>query len=99
PTEFSPLSLHDALPISGDAQPVKKLSLPKDVKGLSEALLALLPDLTPDKAQRMADACFAPTGTAPRLSANSRRRLPAKRYGVTQDRKSTRLNSSHVKIS
>src|SRR6267378_1750799 len=35
---------------AGDAQP-KKAPAPKDSKGMAEALLALLPDLTPEKAQ------------------------------------------------
>jgi ribonucleoside-diphosphate reductase alpha chain len=73
---------------AGDAQPVKKVPAPKDAKGMAEALLALLPDLTPEKAQRMADACFASaTGSAPKLLASSRRRLPAKRHGLTQEAK------------
>src|SRR5712671_2691292 len=75
---------------AGDAQP-KKVPAPKDAKGMAEALLALLPDLTPDKAQRMAEACFASasaSGAAPsRLLASSRRRLPAKRHGLTQEAK------------
>src|SRR5256714_689679 len=72
---------------AGDAQPVKKVPAPKDAKGMAEALLSLLPDLTLDKAQRMAEACFAsPAGAAPsRLLASSRRRLPAKRHGLTQE--------------
>ena len=73
---------------AGDAQPVnKKIPAPKDAKGMAEVLLTLLPDLTPEKAQRMADACFASTGTAPKLLASSRRRLPAKRHGLTQEAK------------
>src|SRR6267378_64607 len=73
---------------AGDAQPVnKKIPAPKDAKGMAEILLTLLPDLTPEKAQRMADACFASTGTAPKLLASSRRRLPAKRHGLTQEAK------------
>ncbi len=72
---------------AGDPQPAKKLPLPKETKGLSEALLALLPDLTPAQAQRMAEACFVQVGTAPRLSVSSRRRLPAKRHGITQEAK------------
>ena len=71
---------------AGDAQP-KKTTLPKDAKGLADTLLALLPDLTPAQAQRMAEACFAQATTAPRLPATSRRRLPAKRYGITQEAK------------
>src|SRR5213082_1716598 len=69
---------------AGDAQP-KKAALPKDAKGLTDTLLALLPDLTQAQAQRMADACFAAPTTAPHLPATSRRRLPAKRYGITQE--------------
>ncbi len=73
---------------AGDAQPVKKVPAPKDAKGMAEALLALFPDLTHEKAQRMADACFASAaGPAPQLSASSRRRLPAKRHGLTQEAK------------
>ncbi|HYV67837.1 MAG TPA: hypothetical protein VE964_16445, partial [Myxococcales bacterium] len=72
---------------AGDAQASKKLPLPKDAKGLSEALFSLLPDLTPEQAQRMAEACFAQPGPAPRLPFTARRRLPAKRYGITQEAK------------
>ena len=73
---------------AGDAQPSKKLPLPKDAKSMADTLAALLPDLTPAQAQRMAEACFAQVpSTAPRLAATARRRLPAKRYGITQEAK------------
>ena len=72
---------------AGDAQP-KKVPLPKDAKSMADTLVALLPDLTPVQAERMAEACFTQPRTAsPQLAATSRRRLPAKRYGITQEAK------------
>ncbi len=72
---------------AGDKEPLRKLPLPKDPKALAETLRAALPDLTPAQSQRMAEACFAQTGPAPRLLASARRRLPAKRHGLTQEAK------------
>src|SRR5205823_1262755 len=66
---------------AGDKQAAKNVPLPKDAKSMADALVALLPDLTLAQAQRMSEACFTQPGSAPRLAATSRRRLPSKRYG------------------
>src|SRR5256714_3620406 len=65
----------------------KNVPLPKDAKSMADTLAALLPDLSPPQAQRMAEACFTQPRTTPQLAATSRRRLPAKRYGITQEAK------------
>jgi len=69
----------------------QKIALPKDVKEMTEALRAVIPDLTPEQAQRMAAAAFdakQATSSAPEpLPAMSRRKLPPKRYGITQEAK------------
>src|SRR5437763_9826780 len=64
---------------AGDA--VKKVPLPRDAKEMTEALVKVIPELSRDQAQRMAEAAFAAKNMPQMLSANSRRRLPAKRYG------------------
>src|SRR5438128_4902710 len=73
---------------AGDNQP-KKLALPKDAKSMAETLLAMLPDLSQAQAEQMAQAAFAAKGApAPTaLAATDRRRLPAKRHGLTQEAK------------
>ena len=55
---------------------------------LAEALQKML-QITPEQAQRMSEACLAPKTTAPSpipapLPLAARRRLPAKRHGLTQ---------------
>src|SRR5690606_41516900 len=81
---FSPLSLHDALPISshrGRERPHRFL------RGRSHGASAHLPARR--KGSRAA--------TRPPRRGGAARRLGM--CGARQDRKSTRLNSSHVKIS
>ncbi len=70
---------------AGDNTP--KVPLPKDAREMAEALLKVIPELTQDQAQRMADAAFAAKAVPLPLSASSRRRLPSKRYGITQEAK------------
>jgi len=69
----------------------QKIALPKDAKEMAEALRALIPDLTPEQAQRMAEAAFqakAASRAAPeQLPAMTRRKLPSKRHGITQEAK------------
>jgi ribonucleoside-diphosphate reductase alpha chain len=68
----------------GAAQP-----LPKDAKGLAAALQTAFQDLSPDAALRMAEACLAVPSAAPppRLPTSARRRLPSRRFGLTQEAK------------
>jgi len=58
---------------------------------MAEALRTFIPDLTAEQAQRMADAAFharaAATAAPEQLPAMSRRKLPSKRYGITQEAK------------
>jgi ribonucleoside-diphosphate reductase alpha chain len=72
---------------AGDA--AAKLPLPKDAKEMAQALRKLIPDLTGEQAERMAEAAFqAKSMPAPvPLAANVRRRLPSKRHGITQEAK------------
>jgi ribonucleoside-diphosphate reductase alpha chain len=70
---------------AGDNTP--KVPLPKDAREMAQALLKVIPELTQDQAQRMADAAFAAKAVPLPLSASSRRRLPSKRYGITQEAK------------
>jgi ribonucleoside-diphosphate reductase alpha chain len=69
----------------------QKIELPKNAKEMAEALRTLIPDLTAEQAQRMAEAAFqakSATSAAPeQLPAMSRRKLPSKRHGITQEAK------------
>src|SRR5690606_41143808 len=81
--EFSPLSLHDALPISradkGDPLPRSRSSAGSPI----------------DKEVMLCTTGFETCSSTPGLAeAQTRTHAPSPR-----DRKSTRLNSSHVKIS
>src|SRR5207245_1054435 len=75
--------------IAGDQS--QKIALPKDAKQMAEALRSFIPDLTAEQAQRMAEAAFhakaAATAAPEQLPAMTRRKLPAKRYGITQEAK------------
>src|SRR5437870_4534312 len=77
-------------PLSAGDQ-AQKIALPKDAKEMAEALRTFIPDLTAEQAQRMADAAFhakaAATAAPEQLPAMSRRKLPSKRYGITQEAK------------
>ncbi|HZR07705.1 MAG TPA: vitamin B12-dependent ribonucleotide reductase [Myxococcales bacterium] len=74
---------------AGDNTP--KLPLPKDAKEMAQTLRKLIPDLTVEQAERMSEAAFhakAAKSAAPEpLPAMSRRKLPSKRYGITQEAK------------
>ena len=72
---------------AGDKQAAKKPPLPKNAKSMAETLLAVLPDLTAAQADEMAQAAFAAKAAPVALLATSRRRLPAKRHGLTQEAK------------
>src|SRR5437899_4922778 len=50
-----------------------RIALPKDAKEMTESLRALIPDLTPEQAQRMAEAAFAAKTAPAPLSSHSRR--------------------------
>ena len=67
----------------------KAIPLPKDAREMSETLRKVIPELSVEQAQRMADAAFlaklAPTPQP--LAASARRRLPSKRHGLTQEAK------------
>ncbi len=68
----------------------QKIELPKDAKAMAQALRSLIPDLTAEQAQRMAEAAFiakATTAAPLPLSPMTRRKLPSKRYGITQEAK------------
>jgi ribonucleoside-diphosphate reductase alpha chain len=76
-------------PLSAGAGQVAAQPLPKDAKALASALEAAFQDLKPDAALRMAEACFAVPSAAPppRLPTSARRRLPSRRFGITQEAK------------
>ncbi len=84
-----PLSAGDNAKATGPALP---LPLPKEVPLLVADLQKLL-SVSPEQAQRMAEACLMPKSNlvaapAPSpLPAAARRRLPAKRHGLTQEAK------------
>ena len=79
-------------PLSAGDNKAKALPLPKESKALAEMLKSVLPELTPEQAQRMAEAAFAEKVAravpAPgELALSARRRLPSKRHGLTQEAK------------
>src|SRR5690606_41307488 len=84
-THIYTLSLHDALPISGDARS------PQQQQQWDQAEASLLEGL-----YQMAVDGRTETSECSRLASDVYRRLEA---AYSEDRKSTRLNSSHVKIS
>src|SRR5690606_42007105 len=84
PPEIYTLSLHDALPISG----VRGADLPATVRPVqAQAFCAAR------RGGHAPQEAVAPRGGGPRQEA------PGPPAGGGQDRKSTRLNSSHVKSS
>src|SRR5690606_41223050 len=94
PPDVSSLSLHDALPIL-TWSPAKRKSLDGSILALAEPGICRRHD---------GRLCRQPAGELLHLAAGSRRHR--RRRGVGRhaclcpgDRKSTRLNSSHVKIS
>src|SRR3712207_9001534 len=84
-TEIYTLSLHDALPISYGKLPL--LALDRALRGDSDESLALV-----------AVEGQVPVGVA-LYGLVAGTRGAAKLHFVTEDRKSTRLNSSHANIS
>src|SRR5690606_41754851 len=97
PSEIVTLSLHDALPIWGGTYCIRGSDEP--ATGFSLYLEPLLEALH-DRAGEERQVLFLPRGhdreAAARLRAIGWRTVAA----ITgEDRKSTRLNSSHVKIS
>ena len=73
-------------PLSAGDQ-ARKVPLPKDAREMAETLHALIPELTAEQAQRMADAAFAAKNAPQPLALHTRRRLPSKRHGLTQEAK------------
>jgi ribonucleoside-diphosphate reductase alpha chain len=72
-------------PLSAGDQ-AARVPLPKDAREMAEALKKVIPELSAEQAQRMAEAAFA-AKAAPQLPLKTRRRLPAKRHGITQEAK------------
>jgi ribonucleoside-diphosphate reductase alpha chain len=70
---------------AGDQAP--KVPLPKDAKEMAETLARVIPELSKEQAQRMAEAAFSAKNTPQPLSLHTRRRLPSKRHGITQEAK------------
>ncbi|MFN2548202.1 MAG: vitamin B12-dependent ribonucleotide reductase [Myxococcales bacterium] len=64
-----------------------RVPMPKDAREMAAALVKVIPELTPDQAQRMSEAAFAAKNAPTPLPANVRRRLPSKRHGLTQEAK------------
>src|SRR5690606_41686630 len=81
--EFSTLSLHDALPISVESAPAADVD---------EAAQAAIEDTAPPAEAEVEAAAAEP------VVEEAPKKKPARRT-TRKDRKSTRLNSSHVKIS
>src|SRR5690606_40321459 len=98
PTEVHTRSLHDALPIcSGSKAPCQggqDGSRRRSAQPFEPAEWLPLPDTLPQGSGRLfrGQAAFVGKGRAALC------RLPFS-FGLTRDRKSTRLNSSHVKSS
>src|SRR5690606_40579308 len=91
PTETYTLSLHDALPICGRRGPVRICPAPVDDR-LSRGV--------GDQGGQGDRVCRPSARALRRAVRHSQRGLyAAQAAGVLKDRKSTRLNSSHVKIS
>src|SRR5690606_41861476 len=87
PTERSPLSLHDALPISGQRTAG---AIMRAVRRFVTLLLALICPASAF-AQRLPAHVYDVSDGLPHVRVNA--------LYEDRDRKSTRLNSSHVKIS
>src|SRR5690606_41826851 len=88
PTEIASLSLHDALPIFARAlRGQQLLRLGVDPVGLGPRLLLGVGDDRPRRQAELDRASLLRGGGADRADV------------LLEDRKSTRLNSSHVKIS
>src|SRR5699024_11499622 len=94
PPPSSPLSLHDALPISAVVRRINNALMRADQIERSEGDLKVDDWLAPIVAD--AEAGFGGTANVYELM---RGMINAGAAGVHLDRKSTRLNSSHVSIS
>src|SRR5690606_41428037 len=95
-TELSTLSLHDALPICHNGGTVRKSGRPARA-GISRPLSQGVRSAR-DPVQRGEQTAAVPRGASDQTRRN--RTIPAQcRPFAIADRKSTRLNSSHVKIS
>src|SRR5690606_40262199 len=91
-TVFSPLSLHDALPISCSHELMRGFFTPISAVVLAKART--------HNHRAVLWSGLRPQGrTAIRIGGDGSRPSPGRRCGWFSDRKSTRLNSSHVKIS
>src|SRR5690606_39317743 len=86
------LSLHDALPISGATQPAAQCHRGQSGNPPGQSL-ADLADAEPGRAPGASGSHRPGAGTGPRTTGQPVHAV------LHQDRKSTRLNSSHVKIS
>src|SRR5690606_41281260 len=92
-TEISPLSLHDALPISTTV-----LKVPSKY-GLSQTVWTEVPvghKITFPQVELLNDSDIRTIKEVLLISENNKKQHS---NGALLDRKSTRLNSSHVKIS
>ena len=72
---------------AGDNAKPKAVPLPKDSREMAQALRTLIPELSADQAQRMSEAAFQAKAVPLPLAATARRRLPSKRFGLTQEAK------------
>src|SRR5204863_6169944 len=95
---FYPLSLHDALPISSNVLPIAPAgndgtSQPQYPAAFAGVMTAAATDLSDIKGlfSNYGSYVFAAAPGVGIISA-----YPGGYYGVVSDRKSTRLNSSHV---
>src|SRR5204863_7916562 len=97
-TELYTLSLHDALPISGRERPHlhPAQSVGDHVCCLRTQRVRTEPDAAAavERPERV-----HPTRRLPQLASRPDRRPVRRAQPLVQDRKSTRLNSSHVEIS
>src|SRR5207249_11281865 len=93
-TQIYPLSLHDALPISHEDQGFDRVRL----LGSPEARHAVRDRLASRQPNRAGRECSKDEQKRQRSGSFLRERI-RRRHGRRRDRKSTRLNSSHVSIS
>src|SRR5690606_41228399 len=90
------LSLHDALPILRDLDklgPLLERAFDLGINQVSE------PQLDSSRRRELEREALAKAVEDARLNAQAVARAAGARLGAPRDRKSTRLNSSHVKIS
>src|SRR5207249_6787314 len=92
PPHLSTLSLHDALPISISISPGAESPVPAQI-------LSPAPDLPVANLCSTQITVTANGNAIPLLCQSGAVNVPAWRFYADVDRKSTRLNSSHVSIS